>query len=101
MGIKYGHEVTSQALQMIIDESRLQRPTESTILEVVITAAFCSLLILGALWLSYMFSLVIILTSLAAGPIIGSMLYSNNGWLIDYTWPFACVFILQTLIPSL
>ena len=93
VGIKYGHEVTSQALQMIIDESRLQRPTESTILEVVITAAFCSLLILGALWLSYMFSLVIILTSLAAGPIIGNMLYSNNGWLIDYTWPFACVFV--------
>ena len=93
VGIKYGHEVTSQALQMIIDESRLQRPTESTILEVVITAAFCSLLILGALWLSYMFSLVIILTSLAAGPIIGNMLYNNNGWLIDYTWPFACVFV--------
>ena len=80
-------------LQMIIDESRLQRPTESTILEVIITAAFCSLLILGALWLSYMFSLVIILTSLAAGPIIGNMLYNNNGWLIDYTWPFACVFV--------
>ena len=93
VGIKYGHEVNSQALQMIIDESRLQRPTESTILEVIITAAFCSLLILGALWLSYMFSLVIILTSLAAGPIIGNMLYNNNGWLIDYTWPFACVFV--------
>ena len=54
-GISYGHEINSQALQMIIDESRLQRPTESTILEVIITAAFCSLLILGALWLSYMF----------------------------------------------
>jgi|3_EtaG_2_1085321.scaffolds.fasta_scaffold08370_4 adenylate cyclase len=93
VGIRYGHEVNSQALQMIIDESRLQRPTESTILEVIITAAFCSLLILGALWLSYMFSLVAILASLAAGPIIGNMLYSNNGWLIDYTWPFACVFV--------
>ena len=53
-GISYGHEVNSQALQMIIDESRLQRPTESTILEVIITAAFCSL---------------------------------------DYTWPFACIFV--------
>jgi adenylate cyclase len=21
------------------------------------------------------------------------MLYSNNGWLIDYTWPFACIFV--------
>ena len=93
VGIKYGHEVNSQALQMIIDESRLQRPTESTILEVIITAAFCSLLILGALWLSYMFSLVVILASLAAGPIIGNILYSNNGWLIDYTWPFACIFV--------
>jgi len=92
-GISYGHEVNSQALQMIIDESRLQRPTESTILEVIITAAFCSLLILGALWLSYMFSLVVILSALAAGPVIGNMLYNNNGWLIDYTWPFACIFV--------
>jgi len=92
-GISYGHEVNSQALQMIIDESRLQRPTESTILEVIITSAFCSLLILGALWLSYMFSLVVILSSLAAGPVIGNMLYNNNGWLIDYTWPFACIFV--------
>jgi len=91
-GISYGHEVNSQALQMIIDESRLQRPTESTIFEVIITAAFCSLLILGALWLSYMFSLVVILASLAAGPVIGNILY-NNGWLIDYTWPFACIFV--------
>ena len=57
-GISYGHEITSQALQMLIDESRLQRPTESTILEVIITASFCSLLIIGALWLSYKFSLV-------------------------------------------
>ena len=92
-GISYGHEVNSQALQMIIDESRLQRPTESTILEVIITSAFCSLLILGALWLSHVFSLVVILASLAAGPVIGNMLYNNNGWLIDYTWPFACIFV--------
>jgi len=92
-GISYGYEVNSQALQMIIDESRLQRPTESTILEVIITAAFCSLLILGALWLSYVFSLVVILSALAAGPVIGNLLYNNNGWLIDYTWPFACIFV--------
>ena len=92
-GISYGHEITSQALQMLIDESRLQRPTESTILEVIITASFCSLLIIGALWLSYKFSLVLILASLAAGPYIGNMLYEKNGWLIDYTWPFACIFV--------
>ena len=54
---------------MLIDESRLQRPTESTILEVITTASFCSLLIIGALWLSYKFSLVLILASLAAGPL--------------------------------
>ena len=39
------------------------------------------------------FSLVVILASLAAGPVIGNILYSNNGWLIDYTWPFACIFV--------
>ena len=92
-GISYGHEITSQALQMLIDESRLQRPTESTILEVIITASFCSLLIIGALWLSYKFSLILILASLAAGPYIGNILYEKNGWLIDYTWPFACIFV--------
>ena len=92
-GISYGHEITSQALQMLIDESRLQRPTESTILEVIITASFCSLLIIGALWLSYKFSLILILASLAAGPFFGNILYEKNGWLIDYTWPFACIFV--------
>jgi adenylate cyclase len=92
-GISYGHEITSQALQMLIDESRLQRPVESTILEVIITSSFCSLLIIGALWLSYKFSLMLILASLAAGPFIGNMLYEKNGWLIDYTWPFACIFV--------
>ena len=40
-GVKYGHEVTSSALQMIIDESRLQRPVESSGYEIIITAAFC------------------------------------------------------------
>ena len=92
-GIKYGHEVTSSALQMIIDESRLQRPAEATIYEVFITAAFCSLLIIGALWLSYIASLAIITAALAVGPILGSHFYNSNGWLIDYTWPITCIFI--------
>ena len=92
-GIKYGHEVTSSVLQMLIDESRLQRPIEATLYEVIITAAFCSLLIIGALWLSYIASLAIIAAALTAGPIIGNYLYSENGWLIDYTWPIACIFI--------
>ena len=92
-GIKYGHEVTSSVLQMLIDESRLQRPIEATLYEVIITAAFCSLLIIGALWLSYIASLAIIAAALTAGPIIGNYLYSENGWLIDYTWPITCIFI--------
>mgnify|MGYP003111315689 FL=1 len=92
-GVKYGHEVTSSALQMLIDESRLQRPVESTVYEILITAAFCSLLIIGALWLSYIASLAIISVSLFAGPYIGNWLFNNNGWLIDYTWPAVCIFI--------
>ncbi len=88
-GISYGHEVNCHALQMIIDESRLVRPAEAKLLEVIITAAFCSLLILGALFLSYKFSFIIIVLSLAAGPITGNILFNKHGWLIDYTWPFA------------
>tara|TARA_R110000787_G_scaffold203372_1_gene313887 strand:+ start:207 stop:2246 length:2040 start_codon:yes stop_codon:yes gene_type:complete len=92
-GVKYGHEVTSSALQMLIDESRLQRPVESSGYEIIITAAFCSLLIIGALWLSYWASLAIISASLVAAPFLGNWLFTNNGWLIDYTWPVACIFI--------
>ena len=92
-GIKYGHEVTSSALQMIIDDSRLTRPAESTVYEVFITAAFCSLLIIGALWLSYIFSLAVILAALSSCIGIGFKFYNDNGWLIDYTWPIICIFI--------
>ena len=93
-GISYGHEVNCHALQMIIDESRLVRPAEAKLLEVLITAAFCSLLIIGALFLSYKFSFILIVLSLAAGPIIGNILFNKHGWLIDYTWPFACIFVV-------
>ena len=96
-GIKYGHEVTSSVLQMLIDESRLLRPAEATAYEILITAAFCSLLIIGALWLSYIASLALIVIALSAGPYIGNYLYNSNGWLIDYTWPITCIFITWSI----
>ena len=54
---------------------------------------FCSLLIIGALWLSYKFSLVVILAALSSCIGIGFKFYNDNGWLIDYTWPIICIFI--------
>lgn len=42
------------------------------------TAAFCSLLIIGALWLSYIFSLAVILAALSSCIGIGFKFYNDN-----------------------
>jgi adenylate cyclase len=91
-GISYGHEVNCHALQMIIDENRLERNDEFFMHELAVTAGICSIIIIGALWLPYFISLALCLVSVSSLPWIGNLLF-EQGKLYDFTWPIATIFI--------
>ena len=91
-GISYGHEVNCHALQMIIDENRLERNEEFFMHELLVTAGICSVIIIGALWLPYFISLAFCLISVGVLPWLGALLF-EQGKLYDFTWPIATIFI--------
>jgi len=91
-GISYGHEVNCHALQMIIDENRLERNKEFFMHELLVTAGICSIIIIGALWLPYFISLALCLVSISSLPWLGNLLF-EQGKLYDFTWPIATIFI--------
>ena len=90
-GISYGHEVNCHTLQMIIDESRLERNLQFFMHELIITAGICSIIIIGALWLPYFASLAFCVISVCSLPWIGTLLFEQNK-LYDFTWPLFTIF---------
>ena len=92
LGTKYSQFVHATTLQMMIDESRLERQDEFIIHELMVAAAVSALIIITALWLPYIWSLCTILVSIFLLPYIGNKLFESN-LLYDFTWPIFTIFV--------
>ena len=92
LGTKYSQFVHATTLQMMIDESRLERQDEFVIHELMVAAAVSALIIITALWLPYIWSLCTILVSIFFLPYIGNKLFESN-LLYDFTWPIFTIFV--------
>ena len=91
LGTSYSQNVHATNLQMLIDETRIERKEEFYMHELITTASICSIIIIGALWLPYLASLAICVTSLILLPVIGTKLF-EQGNLYDFTWPMFAIF---------
>ena len=93
VGIAYGHEVSMQTLQMLVDGNRLERKAEFDLYELAVGITLGLILVTSAAYLGYVWNaaLVKILTTLIVAA--GFYLFRNNGYLIDYTWPLMAAFL--------
>ena len=92
LGIEYSQFIHATALQMMIDESRLERLDEYVVYELLVAAAISALIIITALWLPYIWSLCVIIGSILLFPYIGTKLFESN-YLYDFTFPLFTIFI--------
>jgi adenylate cyclase len=93
VGISQGYEVSAQALQMLIDNSRLQRPSTFDLYELTGGIILAIILIVAACYFLYTINGVLIILALCVPYFIGSRLFVNNGYLLDYTWPTLAVLL--------
>ena len=93
VGIQQGYEISAQALQMLIDNSRLQRPATFDLYEITAGIILALILIISACYLNYFLNGILIILTLCAPYFIGFRLFVNNGLLLDYTWPTLAVLL--------
>ena len=93
VGIQQGYEVSAQTLQMLIDNSRLQRPATFDLYEIISGVILAIALIVIACYFSYILNGIAILVFLCVPCFIGFRLFVNNGLLLDYTWPTLAVLL--------
>ena len=93
VGIQQGYEISAQALQMLIDNSRLQRPATFDLYEITAGIILALILIISACYLHYFLNGILIILTLCAPYFIGFRLFVNNGLLLDYTWPTLAVLL--------
>jgi len=93
VGISQGYEISAQALQMLIDNSRLQRPSTFDLYELTGGIILAIILIVAACYFLYTINGVLIISALCVPYFIGSRLFVNNGYLLDYTWPTLAVLL--------
>ena len=85
LGTAYGHELSLQTLQMLLDGNRLERPAEFDLYEIAIGVG-AALILIGAIsFLGYALNLGIYLIALCLPVYYGFHLF-NKGLLADYTW---------------
>jgi len=94
INVSNGHELNMQALQMIIDDTILQRPIEALLYEVTITAGICLVLILCALNIYYLINAFIIIGVVLGLPYLGFYIFETHNLLYDYTYPVYASFII-------
>lgn len=85
LGTAYGYEVNLQALQMLIDEARLERPAEFDLYELGVGVLIAAIAILTICWMGYALAGLIFLI-LAALPLGAGFYLFAQGMLADYTW---------------
>ena len=93
VGIQQGYEVSAQTLQMLIDNSRLQRPATFDLYEIISGVILAIALIVIACYFSYILNGIAILVFLCAPYFIGLNLFIKYGYLADYTWPTLAVLL--------
>ena len=90
IGTTYGYEVNLQALQMLIDEARLERPAEFDIYELGAGFVLALIAIITICYLNYIVAAIIFLIIFSLPVITGFNLFAN-GQLADYTWPVLAI----------
>jgi len=93
VGISQGYEVSAQTLQMLIDSSRLQRPSTFDLYELTGGIILAIILIVAACYLGYILNGLLITVFLCVPYFIGLRLFANYGYLTDYTWPTLAVLL--------
>ena len=93
VGIQQGYEVSAQTLQMLIDNSRLQRPATFDLYEIILGTVLAIALIVIACYFSYILNGIAILVFLCVPYFIGLNLFIKYGYLADYTWPTLAVLL--------
>jgi len=78
---------------MLIDNSRLQRPSTFDLYELTGGVILAIILIVAACYLGYILNGILITTFLCVPYFIGSRLFVNHGYLTDYTWPTLAVLL--------
>ena len=86
INITYGHELIAQALQMLINKDRLERPSEFDIYEIGFLLLIGILLILSITYLNYTVSIILFLFAIILPFITGNYLFTKYNLLADYTF---------------
>jgi adenylate cyclase len=93
VGVSYGHEVSMQTLQMLVDGNRLERKAEFDLYELATGVLLGLILITSAAYLGYVYNGILVKAFVAGCIFVGFYLFKNNGYLIDYTWPIMAAFL--------
>jgi adenylate cyclase len=93
VGIAYGHEISMQTLQMLVDGNRLERKAEFDLYELSSGATLGILLIIAAAYFGYVYNAILISILLCVPYAIGFYLFNSKGYLVDYTWPTLGLFL--------
>ena len=93
VGVSQGYEVSAQTLQMLIDSSRLQRPSTFDFYELTGGIILAIILIVAACYLGYILNGLLVTIFLCVPSFIGFRLFANHGYLLDYTWPTLAVLL--------
>ena len=93
IGISQGYEISAQSLQMLINNDRLQRPSTFDLYELTGGIILAIILIVAACCLGYILNGLLVTVFLCVPFFIGSRLFVNNGYLLDYTWPTLAVLL--------
>jgi adenylate cyclase len=93
VGIAYGHEVSMQTLQMLVDGNRLERKAEFDLYELAVGITLGLILVTSAAYLGYVWNAVLLKILTTAIVVSGFYLFRNGGYLVDYTWPLMAAFL--------
>jgi adenylate cyclase len=93
IGTAYGHEISMQTLQMLVDGNRLERKAEFDLYELAVGLFGGLILITAAAYLGYIYNGVIVSLFLVIPYFAGIYLFNNKGYLVDYTWPTLALFL--------
>ena len=93
VGTAYGHEVSMQTLQMLVDGNRLERKAEFDLYELAVGVLLGLILVTSAAYLGYVYNGILVKVSVSGCVFIGFYLFNKHGYLIDYTWPIMAAFL--------
>lgn len=86
IGTTYGYEVNLQALQMLIDEGRLERPAEFDLYEIALGVLLSAIAIVTVCYLGYTMAGLVFAALMVAPIWTGFHLFGKYGFLADFTW---------------